>query len=543
MPTNRRAGARRGSTTGERFAATAFGQWTAERISRARLRSVSLHWINLFGVVTTACAAVFIGTGLILMLFFVPSSAPVQYHGNYAPLDGATVSAAYASVLHVAFDVQGGMLLRQLHHWSMQLLPAAIVVQMLVVFFTGGFRKPRRTSWVLLFLLLVSALVGGWSGYGLPDDMLSGTGLRIVEGITVGIPVIGTWASSVLFGGAFPGAVIEHLAIIHFLVVPALLIVIMAARGALGWVQRPAQVPGLGRTETNLVGVPLFPTGLLRISGLFTAVIAVLVLFSATVTVNPVWQYGPSDPAAATAGSQPDWYTGFLDGALRLVPSHWEFVAGGYTWTLFVLVPLAVVTVFLLGVLVYPFLEQWLSGDDRAHHLLQRPRDTPARTGLGVGAMAFIGTLWAAGSADVAAHQLDFAFEHLIFAGQMSVVFGPLIAFSVTRRVCLALQRKDREVVLHGYETGRLIRLPDGETIEVHAAADPATRWRVLTAEQHEPLALRPRDDGRITALSRLRSGLSRLLFEDRLVPVPSGELERSHVAQTRVDDAELVER
>ncbi|WP_420369402.1 cytochrome b [Curtobacterium sp. L1-20] len=500
-----------------------------------------IHWTNLMGVVTTACAAVFILTGAVLMLFFVPSSAPVRYDGSYLPLDGETVSAAYASVLHVAFDVPGGMLLRQLHHWSMQLLPAAIMVQMLVVFFTGGFRKPRRTSWVLLFLLLVAALVAGWSGYGLPDDMLSGTGLRIVEGITVGIPVIGPWASSVLFGGAFPGRIIEHLAIIHFLLAPVLLVVIMAARGLLGWLQRPAQTTGLGRTESNIVGVPLFPTGIMRLSGLFAALLAVLVFVSATVTVNPVWQYGPSDPSNATAGSQPDWYTGFLDGALRLVPPHWEFVWDGYAWPMFILVPLAMVTVFLTGVLVYPFLEQWVSGDDRDHNLLQRPRDTPARTGIGVAAMTFFGALWGAGSADVAAHELGFAFEHLISAGQVMIVAGPLAAFSITRRVCLALQRKDREVVLHGHETGRLVRLPDGETIEVHAAADPETRWRILSSEQHAPIVLRPRADGRITPAARLRAGLNRLLFEDRLVPLPPSELEHPPVSQRTSDTAELV--
>ncbi|MBT1669161.1 cytochrome b N-terminal domain-containing protein [Curtobacterium flaccumfaciens pv. flaccumfaciens] len=542
MRTDRRAERRPARSASDRFAATALGQWTAGTLTRARARPVSLHWTSLMGVATTACAAVFVISGATLMFFFVPSSAPTQYHGAYLPLDGVTVSAAYASVLHVAFDVPGGMLLRQLHHWSMQLLPAVIMVQMLVVFFTGGFRKPRRTSWVLLFTLLVVALIAGWSGYGLPDDMLSGTGLRIVEGITVGIPVIGPWASSALFGGAFPGRIIEHLAIIHFFVAPALLVTVMAVRGILGWVQRPAQAPGLGRTESNLVGVPLFPTGMMRIGGLFAGVLAVLVFVSATVTVNPVWQYGPSDPSNATAGSQPDWYTGFLDGALRLVPPHWEFVWGGYTWTMSLLVPLAAVTVFLVGVLAYPFIEQWISGDDRHHNLLQRPRDTPARTGIGVASMTFFGALWGAGSADVAAHQLDFAFEHLILAGQFMVIVGPLAAYSVTQRVCLALQRKDREILLHGYETGRLVRLPDGETIEVHAAADPGTRWRILNAEHHTPILLRPRADGRITPTARLRAALSRLFFEDRLVPLPSTELQ--DLASSRTPETtELVHR
>src|SRR5690606_30916224 len=191
-------------------------------------------------------------------------------------------------------------------------------VQMVVTFFTGGFRRPRRGSWVLLFLVFLMSLAAGWSGYALPDDLLSGTGLRIVEGITLGIPVVGTWLTDLLFGGGFPGRIIETLYALHVLVFPAALVLFLALRIRSAWHRRTPQFPGPGRTQQNVVGLPLFPQMATRATGMLLAVSGLIVAVSATVTVAPVWLYGPSSPGDASAGSQPDWYTGFRDGALRL---------------------------------------------------------------------------------------------------------------------------------------------------------------------------------------------------------------------------------
>lgn len=531
MPVDRRTSARLRSGA-ERLRNSWAGRRIGGVIDTARRRSVPLHWTGVWGVVTVACASVFIATGAFLMLVFSPSSDQVIYEGVYGPMQGREMSEAYASTLRIVFEIPGGLLVRQAHHWSMQLLPASIIMQLLTNFFTGGFRRPRRTGWVLLFALFVVSLVGGWSGYGLPDDMLSGTGLQIVQGITLAIPVIGTWASSILFGGAFPGQIIEHLAFVHFVVVPPLLVSLLALRASLLWRGRPAQFPAPGRTERNVVGVPLFPTAALRFGGLFFVVTAVLVLMAAVVTVSPVWLYGPSDPGSASAGSQPDWYTGFLDGALRLVPPGWEFAWLGHTWTLSVLAPLGLISIFMVAVLTYPFLEEWASGDHREHHLLQRPRDTPTRTGIGAAGMTFFAVMWGAGSADVAAHQLRLAFEQIILLEQVTLLVGPIVAFTLARSVCFALQRKDREVLLHGHETGRIVRLPGGEFSEVRAPASLNERWRILAAERHDPLPLRPRQDGRITLLARVRTALSRFLFEERLTPSPLIELEAASVLQ-----------
>ncbi|MFF1878396.1 cytochrome bc complex cytochrome b subunit [Leifsonia sp. NPDC058230] len=489
-----------------RLGRTAAGRKVATLAAELEHRRVPLHWSNLFGVVSLACIAVIVVTGVFLMFFYSPSSTPVGYHGAYTPLDGATMSKAMQSTLAISFDVRGGLLLRQAHHWAALLLPAAVILQLLTTFFTGAFRRPRRLGWVLLFLILITALVGGWSGYALPDDMLSGTGLRIVEGIVLGIPVIGTWLSMLLFGGEFPGEIIEHLYPVHVVVVPVVLIALLALRIRVGYLQKPAQFAASGRTEENVVGVPVLPNAAVRAGGLFLIVTGLLFLVSATVTVSPIWLYGPSSGGDASAGSQPDWYTGFLDGALRLVPPGWEFVWLGHTWTLAVVVPLAVVGAYLAAVVLYPFLEERITGDTRDHNLLDRPRNTPTRTGVGVAGMTFYAGLWGAGSADLVATHFHLGVEAVVAFYQVAVVIGPIIAFVVTRRVCLGLQRKDREILLHGYETGRIVRLPGGEYVEVHQPLDEDERLRLLGTGDQRPVPAGDDLSPPVTMARRVRS-------------------------------------
>ena len=505
-----------------------FGRPLADRVEELRHRAVPNHWSNTFGIVSIASLAVVFATGLLLMFFYTPSSTPVGYSGSYPALAGAEVSKAFDTTMHLTFGVPGGLLIRQAHHWAALLLPASLIMQLLSTFFTGGFRRPRRGQWLLLFLIFIVALIGGWSGYALPDDMLSGTGLRIVEGIALGIPVVGTWLSWLLFGGEFPGEIIAHLYPIHVAIVPVVLAVLIVVRVASIYAEKPPQFTAPGRSEDNVVGMPLFPNAAARAGGLACIVAGIIFLISATVTVNPIWLYGPSSSGDASAGSQPDWYTGFLDGALRLVPPGWEFVWLGRTWTLAVLVPLAVVSLFLLLVAMYPFVEEWSTGDDRDHHLLDRPRNTPTRTGIGIAGIVFYGTLWAAGSADLATTQFHLSIEGVIAFLRCMVLVGPLIAFTITRRICLGLQRKDRELVLHGYETGRIVRLPGGNYVEVHRPVGEYERWRLIDIAGYTPLSLHPDERGVVTIAQRLRVRLSRFFFEDRISPpsvaIPLGD-------------------
>jgi len=493
--------------------ATAVGRRLSAGAAQLRGRAVPLHWSNMFGIVSLTCVVILLVTGIVLMFFYVPSSEQVVYDGNYVPLVGTEMSKALASTLSVSFDVPGGLTLRQAHHWAALLLPAAVIMQMLVSFFTGAFRRPRKWSWVLLFLVLVAVLAAGWSGYALPDDLLAGTGLRIVEGIVLGIPFVGTWLSAILFGGEFPGQIIEHLYPLHVLIFPGAMLLFLFLRVRMAYRQRPAQFPGLGRTEENVVGVPL-PQAAARATGLFFAVIALIVGISSTVAISPVWTFGPSSASEASAGSQPDWYTGFLDGALRLVPPGWEVEWMGGTLTLAVLVPLIVVGVFLLLVAVYPFLEEWITGDRNEHNMLDRPRNVPGRTGIGVAGIVFYGALWGAGSADVMATQLHVPLEAVVRSFQVLVLLGPVVGFVVTRRICIALRRKDRDILLHGYETGRIVRLPGGEYVEVHAPLSEAQAARLIDRSAE---AL-PRPGGaaapRATTVGRIRRALSRAVFE-----------------------------
>ncbi|WP_228484505.1 cytochrome b [Microbacterium cremeum] len=508
---------------------TIFGRRIGDLSAAVRGRRVPTHWTNLFGVVTVTCLLVVTVTGFVLMFWYTPSSEMATYTGSHAPLHGAEASKAFASTMGITFDVPGGRLIRQAHHWAALLLPASMVLQLVVTFFTGAFRRPRRGPWVLLVLAFLAALAAGWSGYALPDDMLSGTGLRIVEGIVLGIPVVGTWVASALFGGPFPGRIIENLYPLHVLVFPGALIVLLALRAVAAWRHGPAQFPGPGRTEQNVVGVPLVPNAAARAGGLGVLVTGLLLLVSATVTVSPIWLSGPGDPGNAGAGSQPDWYTGFLDGALRLVPPGWEVVWLDRTWTLAILVPLAVVGLFFAVVAAYPFLEEWVTGDSRAHHLLDRPRNAPTRTGIGVAGLVFAGVLWAAGGADILAMTFWISIEHVITALQVALVAGPIVGFTAARRICLGLQRKDRDLLAHGVETGRVVRLAGGEYVEVHQPLDEAERARIALPEALEPPGTGPDPLGRRTLTQRVRLRLwdfyvGGRLDDDDAAPVQGAE-------------------
>ena len=440
----------------------------AGRFSAWSRRATPAHWSFLLGAISLSCLMVLVVTGVFLLVFYDPSSDPVVYHGSYPLLQGVPVSRAYASTLHVSFEVPGGLLARQAHHWAALLLPASLMLQLLSTFFTAGFRRPRHWSWVLLALTFVLALAGGWSGYGLPDDMLAGTGLRIVEGILMGLPVIGSRVSFVVFGGEYPGSIIERMYWLHVAVVPALLVLVLALRLRIAVRRQPAQFRTRGRTEDNVVGLPLIAVAV-RALGLSLITAGLLVLMAGFVATDPVWLYGPASAGHASAGSQPDWYTSFLDGALRLPPSDWDVEVLGGTLPLAVLVPQLAVGIFLGLVVMWPFLEAAVTGDRAPHHLLDRPREHPVRTGLGVAGLVFFLTLWVAGGTDVVTTQFGIAFEHQVLALRTLVILGPLVAFQATRELCRALSEREQEQLVHGVETGRIIRGPEGGYSEVHA--------------------------------------------------------------------------
>ncbi len=487
------------------------------------------HWSFMLGEVALYSFVVILLSGTFLTFFFQASMAPVVYEGSYPTLKGVQMSAAMASTLDISFDVRGGLLMRQVHHWAALLFVASIGLHMLRVFFTGAFRKPREINWVVGFVLFVLAMGEGFTGYSLPDDLLSGNGLRIIDGMVKGIPIVGTWISYLLFGGEFPGeAIVGRLYTLHILLLPALVVAAIGVHMILLIVNKHTQFAGAGRTENNVVGVPIMPVFAAKAGGFFFIVFGVIMLIAATVTINPIWNYGPYDPSPVSAGTQPDWYIGFADGMLRLIPPHWEFVLWGFTFSLNILVPVVVLVAFLVLVALYPFIEGFITGDKREHHMADRPRNAPTRTAIGAAGVMFYAVMWAAASSDLIATHFRLSIEGVTHALQVLLIVGPIIAYFVAKRICLGLQKKDREIALHGFESGRIVRLPGGEYIEVHEQLSDYERWRLVSYDDYAPLMVRPNAKGKITLATRIRSVLSRWFFEDRIAPVTQSEIEAS---------------
>jgi len=520
-------------TTGQRFTGAA-ANYIDERTSISGLvkelgrKIFPDHWSFMLGEVALYSFVAILLSGTFLTFFFDASMTEVHYEGSYVPLKGIEMSAAYASSLDISFDVRGGLLFRQIHHWAALLFIASIGLHMLRIFFTGAFRKPREINWVIGFVLFILAMLEGFTGYSLPDDLLSGNGLRIIDGMVKGIPVIGTWTSYLLFGGEFPGTdIIGRLYSVHILLGPAILVAALGVHLILMVVNKHTQFAGPGRTNENVVGVPVLPVFAAKAGGFFFVVFGVIVLIASFFTINPIWNYGPYDPSPVSAGTQPDWYIGFADGALRLVPPGWEFVIWDHTVSLNIILVLVVVGLFLAVVAFYPFLEAWVTGDKREHHIADRPRNAPVRTAIGAAGVTFYAVLWAAASSDLISTHFKVTIEGVIYVLQALLFLGPIIAYFVTKRICVGLQKKDREIALHGFESGRIVRLPGGEYIEVHEQLDDYERWRLVSYDDYKPLMLRPNAQGKITIGERVRSGFSRWFFEDRIAPVSKKEIER----------------
>jgi ubiquinol-cytochrome c reductase cytochrome b subunit len=485
------------------------------------------HWSFMLGEIALYSFVVILLSGTFLTFFYDPSMVEVHYEGSYAPLKGLEMSAAYSSSLNITFDIRGGLLMRQVHHWAALLFIAAIGLHMLRVFFTGAFRKPREINWVVGFVLFILAMAEGFTGYSLPDDLLSGNGLRIIDGMIKAVPGIGTWISYLLFGGEFPGTdVIPRLYVLHIMILPAMVIALIAIHMVLLIINKHTQFAGPGRTNDNVVGSPILPVFAAKAGGFFFLVFGVIMLIGSLFTINPIWNYGPYDPSPVSAGTQPDWYIGFADGMLRLIPPGWEFVLFGYTWSMNLLVPIVVLMVFLGVVMFYPFLEAWVTGDKREHHIAERPRNNPTRTAIGAAGVTFYAVLWAGASSDIIATHFRMTIEGVILSLQILLITGPIIAFTLAKRMALALQRKDRELVLHGYESSRIVRLPGGEYREIHTPLDEFEQWKLVSFEEYEPEELRPNARGKITVGARLRSSISKFYFEDRIAPVTTKELE-----------------
>jgi ubiquinol-cytochrome c reductase cytochrome b subunit len=504
---------------------------SANFVKRSARKIFPDHWSFMLGEIALYSFIILLLTGVFLTLWFKPSHLEVVYEGSYVPLHGLPMSEAYASTLEISFDVRGGLIIRQIHHWAALIFVAAMVVHMARVFFTGAFRKPRETNWIIGFTLLTLSFVEGLAGYSLPDDLLSGTGLRITEGVLLSLPVVGTYLSFFLFGGEFPGEdIIPRLYTAHVLLIPGIFLALITVHLILVWYQKHTQYPLPGRTETNAVGYPFFPVYVAKAGGFFFITFGVTTLLSAFATINPVWLFGPYNPAEISAGSQPDWYMGFLEGTLRLFPA-WEISALGYSVPMSVLIPALIIPgLMFTPMAIYPFIERWVTGDNREHHLLDRPRNVPTRTGLGVLALTTWLIFLAGGANDLLATTFNLSINAITWTFRVLIFVLPPLAYVVTKRICLGLQRRDRDLVLHGRETGRIVRLPHGEMIEVHEPIPEARKWELTQHTVHRPAEVGPTTDAngvprRRLMAAKVRAKVSRFYFEDRVEPPTPDEV------------------
>ncbi|MEW9527881.1 cytochrome bc complex cytochrome b subunit [Microbispora sp. NPDC049125] len=486
------------------------------------------HWSFLLGEIALYSFIILLLTGTFLTLWFKPSMSEVTYGGTYAPLVGVRMSEAYESTLHISFDVRGGLLIRQIHHWSALLFIGGMTVHMLRVFFTGAYRKPREINWLIGIGLLTLALLEGLTGYSLPDDLLSGAGLRITEGVMLGIPVVGTYLAFFLFGGEYPGHdVIPRFFTIHILLIPGILLALISAHMIIMWVQKHTQMPGKDRTNRNVVGAPFYPAFMAKSGAFFLFTFGVVTLLGAFAQINPVWLFGPYNPANISAGSQPDWYMGFLEGSLRLMPP-WEINLFGHTVTMSVLIPALVpLGLVMTGLALYPFVEQWVTGDRSEHHVADRPRNNPHRTSIGMAGITFYGVLWLLGANDVISSNFHIDLYTTTIIGRFAIFIGPAIAYFVTYRMCIGLQRRDADVLGHGVESGVIKRLPNGQYIEVHTPAAEDIAEHIRGKREIPVLESSPDGDGvppksARTALGRLRTRMSETYGTD-LVPLGNG--------------------
>ncbi|MGW3143213.1 cytochrome bc1 complex cytochrome b subunit [Streptomyces sp. NPDC001177] len=524
--------ARRGEPAkGERLADWADGRLGLYALAKANMRKVFPdHWSFMLGEVCLYSFLVLILTGIYLTLFFEPSGAEVVYHGSYGPLNGIVMTKAYESTLHISFDVRGGLLIRQIHHWAALVFVTGMLVHMMRVFFTGAFRKPRELNWVFGWTLLMLGIITGLTGYSLPDDLLSGTGIRFADGAILSVPVVGTYLSMFLFGGEFPGHdIISRLFPIHVLLLPGIMLGLVVAHLILVFFHKHTQYPGPGRDQKSVVGMPFLPVYMAKAGGFFFLTFGVLALMGGIASINPVWAFGPYRPDLVTTGAQPDWYLGFSEGLIRVMPG-WEIDAWGHTLELGVFIPFSLFPLILLALGLYPFVEAWVTGDRREHHILDRPRNVPVRTGLGVAWLSLYVVLLIGGGNDIVATHLHLSIDSITWFVRISVFVVPVVAFTVAKRICLGLQRGDRDKVLHGRETGLIKLLPHGEYVEVH---EPLSQDRLFVLTQHEqnpPYEIGTREDAngvrrRVTVSQRVRARLARALFgPETHIPKPTRE-------------------
>jgi ubiquinol-cytochrome c reductase cytochrome b subunit len=497
------------------------------------------HWAFLLGELALYSFMILVLTGIYLTMYFNPVMTEHAYEGSYGPLRGVLMSEAYASTLRITFDVRGGLLVRQIHHWAALIFLASIMVHLFRIFFTGAFRRPREGNWTIGVTLLALALYEGFCGYSLPDDLLSGTGLRTAYGIVLSIPVVGTYLTFFIVGGQWPSElVIPRLYIAHVLFVPGLIIALITVHIFLVVYLKHTQWGKKDRTNRNVVGKPMYPLYTAKSIGLFLTLFGVLAGMAALFQINPIFWWGPYHPELVSIDAQPDWYVGFLEGAMRMMPGL-ESNIGGHTFVWGVFIPGVILpTVMFLILYCYPYFERWVTGGGKEYHLCDRPRHAPTRTGIGAAFITVYAVLLFAGGQDVLAFVFRVPVSGITWGLRAGFFVLPPLVFWVTRRACLGLQAADRARLRYGDQTGEL-RLTDGRGYEEGRAAVGTETQRLMRARQlPRPV---PLGRGRATFGDRLRRRLHAWYFPR--LDLPGTEEEHRRISEIIEDPVEEQER
>ncbi|MHB8431864.1 MAG: cytochrome b, partial [Acidimicrobiales bacterium] len=305
--------------------------------------------------------------------------------------------------------------------------------------------KPREFNWIVGVTMLILAIVNGFLGYSLPDDLVSGTGIRIAYSIIESVPLVGSYLAFFLFGGNYPGSgvIIPRFFIIHVLIVPLILLGLLGAHLGLLVKQKHTQFPGKSKSEHNVVGSPMFPTFMAKTTGFLFMTTGVIFLLGGFVQINPIWQFGQYESYKISYAVQPDWYMGWLDGALRIMPS-WEWVGWGHTIPLEVFLPAVIFPGIVFNIFyTWPFIESRHTKDLAYHNLLDRPRDRPKRTAAGAAMLGLLGTVFFASSTDVMANYLQLPLMGVLWFFRIAVIAVPIVSYFLAYQICNELRQAE----------------------------------------------------------------------------------------------------
>lgn len=426
------------------------------------------HWSFMLGEIALYSFVILVITGIFLAMFYNGSSQDVIYHGSYRALDGVKMSAAFESVIHLSFDVPAGLLIRQMHHWAALIFLCAIIVHLGRIFFTAAYRRPREINWVIGVTLLLLAMGNGFFGYSIGGDLLSGAGLRICYAIFLSIPVIGGWLAYIVLGSTVPASVtIPRFYGLHICVIPALIAILLVAHIGIIWRQFHTNLPGPGRTNRTIVGSRLWPSYSLKSVGLFFILFGLIAMLGGLVQINPIWTYGPFDPIAALPNAQPDWYLGWIEGSMRLLPGFNLHLGPFLVPNVFFAAVLLPGLIFV-GLYLYPFLEQLFTGDDQTHHVLRTPTQQPINTAIGASVFMFLLVLFIAGGDDVIASSTGTSVVTIRAILRVLALTVPPATLAIVYYLCARTRRRNdavmrlSEVQPHGEEDRESATLAHG---------------------------------------------------------------------------------